>query len=758
MREPGGQRRARRRRQRHHPLAPALAAHQDHPRIAPRRRHRQRDQFADPEPGGVEDLHQADVAQPLRLGPPEGRGGVEQPVDLGLAQAAGQGALPLRPLDQRRRVVLAPALEKGEAVELADRRQPPRPGGLRHAAVGLVDEVGLDVGPPGVVVAAAARREEGREVAEVAGVGEQRVARGVALGLDRLEEPLEPGAGHRVSLRPPAASARRSSRAAGACPASRSVSSAARSACGSTSPPACSRSSAPRIACALAALAQHRGQPRLAVVGGALRREAGERRGGEAVLDLGRARRRRRRPRAAPRSAHPPARRRGARRRRRRRAAAARPGTRRASAGSAAASTLASAPGIFLRQCHAQPARAQRRVGGEQRCRDRPGRVLRPGPRRAPAPPPRGPRPRPRPPARRSGRRRRAPVRRPRRSAPAARPRRCGCASARARRGRCAGTPAAACPCGRGRPTASRIRKSSGRQRLGHRRSGSLLEELGIEEARQQRLLVGLDRADLLAERQRDLGGVPVAAARQAEDPRRQRRRQRRVLPQRGARRLRRGRAATRCRTSAGRARACRARRGRSARRPPRARRCRAAGRSARPAPRAAGRSERRIGLGEQEPAEERPRRRHALVGLPRRSARAPCAASSGPQSARAKPVASGGSSPTASRLTVAERRHGDRVVAARARRVRRARGSAAAGCHRSRCSATATGWRCAARRRGPRRRGQGGGQRGGREAGEARRPAGHFASTGTSTSRCGAGRSEKIAKPSRPTTATRTR
>ena len=42
MRQPGGQRGARRRRQRHHALAPALAAHQDHPRIAARRGHRQR--------------------------------------------------------------------------------------------------------------------------------------------------------------------------------------------------------------------------------------------------------------------------------------------------------------------------------------------------------------------------------------------------------------------------------------------------------------------------------------------------------------------------------------------------------------------------------------------------------------------------------------------------------------------------------------------------------------------------------------------
>ena len=72
-------------------------------------------------------------------------------------------------------------------------------------------------------------------------------------------------------------------------------------------------------------------------------------------------------------------------------------------------------------------------------------------------------------------------------------------------------------------------------QRLGHRRLRLLLEELRVEEARQQRLLVGGIEPTSCAERQGDLGRVPVAAAREAEDPRRQRRRQRRVLPERRA-------------------------------------------------------------------------------------------------------------------------------------------------------------------------------------------------------------------------------
>ena len=60
-------------------------------------------------------------------------------------RVAGQGALALRALDRARRVVGAPALEEGEAVELADGREAAGAGRLGHAARVLVDEVGLDV-------------------------------------------------------------------------------------------------------------------------------------------------------------------------------------------------------------------------------------------------------------------------------------------------------------------------------------------------------------------------------------------------------------------------------------------------------------------------------------------------------------------------------------------------------------------------------------------------------------------------------------
>ena len=72
-------------------------------------------------------------------------------------------------------------------------------------------------------------------------------------------------------------------------------------------------------------------------------------------------------------------------------------------------------------------------------------------------------------------------------------------------------------------------------QRLGNRRLGRLLEEFRVEEPREERLLVGGNRAHLLPEREGDLRGVPVAAARQAEDPRGKRRRERGVLSERGA-------------------------------------------------------------------------------------------------------------------------------------------------------------------------------------------------------------------------------
>ena len=162
----------------------------------------------------------------------------------------------------------------------------------------------------------------------------------------------------------------------------------------------------------------------------------------------------------------------------------------------------------------------------------------------------------------------------------------------------------------------------------------------------------------------------------------------------------------------------------------------------------------RRIGLGEEQPAEQRPRRRHPLVGMRvdhrRDLGRRPRA----PQSAGAKPVSSGGSSPTPSRLTApsgvtvivssaAPRRASERLGGGGVSSISMLsdshgmalRGSAARGRDSASASAAAPG----------------------RVPGTSA-PAGHFASTGSSTSRVGAGRSEKIASPTRPTTATSAR
>ena len=93
-------------------------------------------------------------------------------------------------------------------------------------------------------------------------------------------------------------------------------------------------------------------------------------------------------------------------------------------------------------------------------------------------------------------------------------------------------------PGGRGSATASRIRKSSGVSGSGTGGGSSSSNSSGSRKRASSACSSGRDRAHPLAERQGDLGRVPVAAAREAEDPRRQRRRQRRVLPQRGARAL----------------------------------------------------------------------------------------------------------------------------------------------------------------------------------------------------------------------------
>ena len=288
-------------------------------------------------------------------------------------------------------------------------------------------------------------------------------------------------------------------------------------------------------------------------------------------------------------------------------------------------------------------------------------------------------------------------------------------------------------------------------QRLGHRRLGLALEEHRVEEAGEQRLLLRGDRADLLAEGQRDLGGVPVAAAGEAEDPRRQRRRQRRVLPQRRAGRLGAGRAGARCRTSGGRARAC----------PGPARSI--------SAPRLLERAdlEQPVDARDQHRGVARPApcggsasasssrwKSARAAGTPwsgwaRISSRTCGAGLPAPRAPRAKPVCVGRQQAHRVAADLAERRHGDRVRRRPARRRAAARlggGGVAAELDALRQPGDGAARLGGAAGQAPRRA-----RRAARPARQ-RRPAAHLASTGSATSRCGAGRSEKIAKPTRPT------
>ena len=371
--------------------------------------------------------------------------------------------------------------------------------------------------------------------------------------------------------------------------------------------------------------------------------------------------------------------------------------------------------------------------------------------RRAPAPPARGPRPRPRPPARRSGRRRTAPARADARPTSASR----SAASMRVRIGTC--SPRSWCRKASGSgPAAAAARppRASGSRAASAARAPAAparpRRASGSRKRASSACCSAGDRADLLAERQRDLGRVPVAAARQAEDPRRQRRRQRRVLPQRRAglggvveqqpdvepaaeelRRVRPGAVDQRPRLL---------------QRPDLEQPVDRA-RPAPPTPAAGAR--RRIGLGQQQ--------RDGTAPAP--PARPPSGCARIRSRTRVGRVRPPERAREAGRL---RRQQPDRVAADRAERrdgdlvgrrrggARRAAGSAAAASPRSRCSATARGWRCAARRRAP-------GSAAAASAAaarpaSARRARRHCASIGSSTSRCGAGRSEKIAKPTRPT------
>ena len=185
--EPGRDRRAGRLADRDHSLLAALAAHHQHAVVAQHGGERQPDQLRYPEAGAIEQLDER--AQALAVLPRAGRG--DQAGDLVLGEELGQRATLPRAVDDRRRIVAAPALGGEEAVELAQRREPSCRRARRHAGLREMGEVAADRRAVGGRQAAAAPPQEGGEVAEVAGIGLAGVGGGVALGRQHLQEGVE---------------------------------------------------------------------------------------------------------------------------------------------------------------------------------------------------------------------------------------------------------------------------------------------------------------------------------------------------------------------------------------------------------------------------------------------------------------------------------------------------------------------------------------------------------------------------------------
>jgi hypothetical protein len=132
-------------RQRHHPLAPSLAAHKDRRRIAAHGGKRQGHEFAHPQPRGIEEFEQAERLHPSRPRPdPLSRG--DEGEHLGLRQGLGQTRGPARPPESQRRIVGPPALGMGEAEQRAHRGKPARPRRPRQPARIAFDQIAFHIG------------------------------------------------------------------------------------------------------------------------------------------------------------------------------------------------------------------------------------------------------------------------------------------------------------------------------------------------------------------------------------------------------------------------------------------------------------------------------------------------------------------------------------------------------------------------------------------------------------------------------------
>ncbi len=232
QREPAGERVARGRRERNHAFPPALAAHQQHPRVPARRGDGQCHKLAHPHARGVEKLHQAGVAGAFRRVATGGIGGREHPVDLVMRQRLGQAARPGRSIEAQRGIVAAPAFLVDEAKKLPDGRKPAG-AGRGGKPLGLTgNEVGLDVGLLRTGRVGAPPRQPPGEIPQVAVVGAKRVRGGAPLRRLRVEKRRDPapvalgggGARHRAGASSMACNA--ACRAVSSRPTARNVASA----------------------------------------------------------------------------------------------------------------------------------------------------------------------------------------------------------------------------------------------------------------------------------------------------------------------------------------------------------------------------------------------------------------------------------------------------------------------------------------------------------------------------------------------------
>ena len=172
---------------RHHALAPALAAQDEEGPIRPDGAAGQRDELGRAQARAVEQLHQRGEPKVERRA---GHGPVvdqrEQPLDLAVRQRPGERTAGAPARQRGGRIVAAQAFlaEKGE--ETAQR------GGLARDRAAR--EPGPPVGEPAERLAVgpgepAAERDGGG--AQIGRIGHQRVARGARLGGEHLEEALD---------------------------------------------------------------------------------------------------------------------------------------------------------------------------------------------------------------------------------------------------------------------------------------------------------------------------------------------------------------------------------------------------------------------------------------------------------------------------------------------------------------------------------------------------------------------------------------